>query len=66
MPHKTMTDQRIENILGNLLRTGVGVSACIVFCGAVIYLVRHGHSPADYRVFQGEPSDLHSRAWHRA
>ncbi|MBZ5650627.1 MAG: DUF1634 domain-containing protein [Acidobacteriia bacterium] len=60
MPHKTMTDQRIENILGNLLRAGVGVSAGIVFCGAVIYLARHGRSPAAYRVFQGEPSDLHS------
>jgi uncharacterized membrane protein len=38
----------------------VGVSAGIVFCGAVIYLTRHGHAPAAYRVFKGEPSDLHS------
>lgn len=54
------TDRRIENILGNLLRAGVTLSAAIVFCGAVVYLVRHGHAPADYRVFQGEPSDLRS------
>ena len=54
------TDRKIENILGNLLRAGVGLSAFIVFCGAVLYLVRHGHSQADYRVFQGEPSDLRS------
>jgi uncharacterized membrane protein len=52
------TDKRIENILGNLLRAGVGFSAAIVFCGAVIYLARHGRAPADYRVFQGEPTDL--------
>lgn len=54
------TDRRIENILGNLLRAGVTLSAAIVFCGAVVYLVRHGHALADYRVFQGEPSDLRS------
>jgi uncharacterized membrane protein len=52
------TDKRIETFLGNLLRTGVVVSAFIVFCGAVIYLAKHGRSPADYRVFQGEPSEL--------
>jgi uncharacterized membrane protein len=56
------TDKRIENILGNLLRTGVILSAAIVFCGAIFYLVRHGQAPADYRVFQGEPSDLRSVA----
>jgi uncharacterized membrane protein len=52
------TDQRIENMVGNLLRTGVSLSAFVVFVGGVIYLVRHGSSPADYRVFHGEPSDL--------
>lgn len=54
------TDRRIENILGNLLRAGVGLAALIVTCGAVLYLARHGRAPADYRVFQGEPSDLRS------
>jgi uncharacterized membrane protein len=28
--------------------------------GAVIYLARHGRSPADYRVFRGEPTALKS------
>jgi len=51
-------DQRIENMVGNLLRAGVSVSAFVVLLGGVIYLARHGRSPADYRVFQGEPSDL--------
>jgi uncharacterized membrane protein len=55
---RAWTDKRIENILGSLLRAGVIVSAVIVFCGAVIYLARHGHEPADYRVFQGEPAEL--------
>jgi uncharacterized membrane protein len=57
---RAWTDKRIENILGNLLRAGVVFSAFIVFCGAVVYLARHGRAPADYRVFQGEPSELRS------
>jgi uncharacterized membrane protein len=54
------TDQRIENSVGNLLRAGVSLSAFVVMFGAVIYLARHGRSPADYRVFHGEPTDLKS------
>jgi uncharacterized membrane protein len=50
-------DRRIEIILGNLLRTGVLISAAVVLCGACIYLSRHAHDPADYRVFRGEPSE---------
>ena len=50
-------DRRIEVILGNLLRTGVLVSAAVVLAGACIYLYRHAHDPADYRVFRGEPSE---------
>jgi uncharacterized membrane protein len=55
-------DRRIEIILGNLLRTGVLLSAAVVLCGAFIYLARHGHEPADYRVFRGEPSEFRSIA----
>ncbi len=58
LPEPSWTDRRIENILGNLLRVGVLLSALVVMMGAGIYLVRHGHSPVDYRVFRGEPADL--------
>lgn len=51
-------DHRIEIILGNLLRAGVLISAAIVVLGACIYLSRHAHEPADYRVFRGEPSEF--------
>lgn len=54
------TDQRVEDIVAILLRTGVLLAAAVVFCGAVIYLARHGHEPADYRMFRGEPTDLRS------
>jgi len=50
-------DRRIEVILGNLLRTGVLISAAVVLSGACVYLSRHAHEPADYRVFHGEPSE---------
>ena len=50
-------DRRIEIILGNLLRTGVLISAAVVLVGGSIYLSRHAHEPADYRVFRGEPSE---------
>lgn len=50
-------DQRIETIIGNLLRTGVLLSACVVLVGAGIYLKRHALEPADYHVFSGEASE---------
>ena len=52
------TDERIENVVANLLRAGVLLSALIVLVGACIYVIRHGHSPVDYRAFRGEPADL--------
>jgi uncharacterized membrane protein len=56
--HHGWTDQKLENIVGNLLRTGVSLAAVVVFIGGIIYLKRHGHEPANYHVFQGEPTDL--------
>ncbi len=52
------TDTRVEIIIGNLLRVGVILSATVVVLGAIVYLVHHGHAPADYRVFHGEPGEL--------
>ncbi len=58
--HRSWTDKRMEILIGIVLRYGVLLSALIVAFGAAIYLVRHGHSPTDYRVFRSEPSDLRS------
>src|SRR6184192_3989796 len=52
------SDRKVEEGIGTLLRTGVLLSAAIVFLGGAVYLARHGESPADYRVFRGEPSEL--------
>jgi uncharacterized membrane protein len=48
----------MDAVIGNLLRYGVLLSALVVLFGGVLYLARHGHSPTDYRVFRGEPSEL--------
>lgn len=55
-------DQRIENFVGILLRTGVLLSAAVVLFGGIVYLLRHGHSVADYHNFQGEQSPLRTLA----
>ena len=57
---RAWTDQKIENIVGNLLRAGVLLSAVVVLCGGILYLIQYGRAPADYRIFRGEPSDLKS------
>ena len=57
---RSWTDRRMDAVIGNLLRFGVLVSALDVLFGGVLYLLRNGHSPADYRVFRGEPSELRS------
>jgi len=58
LPERSWTDRRLENVLGNLLRAGVFLSALVVLIGASIYLVRHGRAPVDFGVFRGEPADL--------
>ena len=56
----TWNDQRIEIIIGTLLRSGVMLAAAVVLLGAVLYLARHGHEPANYSTFHGEPQSLKS------
>jgi uncharacterized membrane protein len=57
-----MNDQRMEVIIGQLLRAGVLLSASVVVLGGIIYLARNGHTVADYRTFHGELSPLRTVA----
>lgn len=50
--------ERMDIIIGNLLRTGVGLAAVLVFIGGLVYLFRHGAGVPGYAVFRGEPADL--------
>ncbi len=56
------TDERVELLVGTLLRTGVVLSAAVVLVGGAIYLRHSWFSAPNYRVFRGEPSDLRSVA----
>jgi len=58
MTRTEWTDRRVETIVGNLLRAGVILSALVVLSGGIVFLIRHGMEPANYRVFRGEPSEL--------
>ena len=60
MSAQDWNDQRIEVIIGGLLRTGVMLAATVVLLGAVIYLVRHGGEIPNYTVFHREPDNLTS------
>jgi len=53
-------DARVQQAVGNLLRAGVLLAASVVLAGGVVFLLRHGGSVPDYRVFRGEPMDLRS------
>jgi uncharacterized membrane protein len=48
-----MDDQSAEQIIGQLLRAGVIVSALVVLFGAFLYLRQAGHATADYHTFHG-------------
>lgn len=52
------TDQKVEIVIGNLLRAGVSLAAAVVLVGAVVFLLRHGFEHANYHVFAGEPTGL--------
>ena len=54
------SDERLEIIIGNLLRIGVAASAAVVLAGGVLYLLKYGGETVDYRTFRGEPENLRS------
>jgi len=56
----TWTDRQVETIIGNLLRGGVILAAMVVFSGGVFFLFHYGSQYPDYRIFRGEPTDLHT------
>jgi len=51
-------DQRMDQIMAILLRSGVSLAASLVFIGGIVYLSRHDLPAINYRVFQGEPREL--------
>jgi uncharacterized membrane protein len=56
----TWNDQRLERVISVVLRTGVMLSAAIVFLAGVCYMIRHGNEVANYHVFQSTPKEYRS------
>jgi uncharacterized membrane protein len=60
-PRHGPSDERVDEIIGNLLRIGVLASAVIVLLGGLLFLMQEGRSPAaDLHDFRAEPPELRS------
>ncbi len=55
-----LSDERMEQFLGNVLRIGVIIAGGVVLVGGLVYLVKYGGVVPNYRFFRGEPDDLRS------
>jgi uncharacterized membrane protein len=51
-------DQKMDAIMGILLRSGVILAALIVLVGGILFMMRHKTPVTDYHIFSGEPTDL--------
>lgn len=58
MAESTLTDERMEILMGRLLQVGVLAAASLVATGGVFYLLHHGHQPATYSRFRPESLTL--------
>jgi uncharacterized membrane protein len=60
---RSLNDEQMDQIIGNLLRLGVLVSALVVSAGGILYLVRHGGEQGALETLrkwdkQAEPEEL--------
>jgi len=53
-------EERVEQMVGNLLRAGVLIAAIVAFGGGMAFLARHGSSTPAYHVFRGESTMLNT------
>lgn len=61
--HPGPSEERVEQVMGNLLRIGVIASALVVFLGGLLYLMHDGGQPApNLHEFHGQPEPLRSPA----
>jgi uncharacterized membrane protein len=62
-PGRAAQDKDIEQVMGNLLRSGVIISAVVTSTGGIMYLVMHGGiAQPSYAVFSGVPAQYTSAA----
>ena len=53
-----MDDQRLEIIIGQLLRAGVLLAAALVLAGGVLYLLQTPHGRVNYHTFVAGPESM--------
>ena len=51
-------DDKIRNIMGNLLRVGVLSAAALVLIGAILFFLQHTVAVSNYHSFKNEPENL--------
>lgn len=51
-------EERVEQLVGNLLRVGVLVAATVTLLGGIAFLVHHGALAPDHATFRGQPEML--------
>ena len=55
-----MTDERMDRMIGTLLRVGVGSAAVTVLAGGIWYAATSSGPMPDFHAFRGEPADVRS------
>jgi uncharacterized membrane protein len=71
LPRPGWTDERVEQVIGNLLRAGVIAAALVVFGGGVRFLMHEGTAPVPDRStfregpdYLRKPLEIIRHAWH--
>jgi uncharacterized membrane protein len=57
---KKMSDERLDRIVGIVLRAGVVLAAAVVLIGGIAFVASHPEAAPDHRKFQNEPTALWS------
>ena len=57
-----MTSERMDQIIGTLLRVGVTIAAAVVLAGGIWYLAANGEGKPDYRTFHPRVQGLSALA----
>lgn len=55
-----MNDDRMERIIGNLLRAGVTLAAAVVLAGGIWYLIAAGNTAPAYAPFRPDVRGVHA------
>src|SRR5215469_49144 len=56
--HNQWTDERMDQIISVLLRTGVLLACAVVIIGGIFYVIHHKGPLPDHHTFQSEPASL--------